>query len=76
VRRVEETLSITALEKMNAPPKPNYPIFDPKDTVNYDAFLFGIPTRYGSMPAQWKVRIYDYEGVPVSPLVNSPGVLG
>ena len=24
---------------------------------NYDAFLFGIPTRYGNYPAQWKTFI-------------------
>jgi NAD(P)H dehydrogenase (quinone) len=39
---------------MHAPPKPSYPIFEVKDLADYDAFLFGIPTRYGSMPAQWK----------------------
>lgn len=27
---------------------------DPKTLEQYDAFLFGIPTRYGNFPAQWK----------------------
>ena len=40
---------------MSAPPKPDYPIFAPEDLAKYDAFLFGIPTRFGSIPAQWKV---------------------
>lgn len=39
---------------MNAPPKPDYPVIAPTDLGSYDAFLFGVPTRYGSMPAQWK----------------------
>ena len=39
---------------MHAPPKPDYPIIAPSDLVSYDAFLFGVPTRFSSMPAQWK----------------------
>lgn len=39
---------------MNAPPKPDYPVITPLDLTSYDAFLFGVPTRYGSMPTQWK----------------------
>ena len=27
---------------------------DPATLEQYDAFLFGIPTRYGNFPAQWK----------------------
>ena len=55
--RIAETLSDEVLAKMHAPPKPNYPIFAPHDLTNYDALIFGIPTRYGSFPAQWKVRL-------------------
>jgi NAD(P)H dehydrogenase (quinone) len=39
---------------MHAPPKPELPIITPDKLAEYDAFLFGIPTRYGNMPAQWK----------------------
>ena len=39
---------------MHAPPKSNYPTIDPATLETYDAFLLGIPTRYGSFPAQWK----------------------
>ena len=39
---------------MHAPPKPDYPIFEPTQLSDYNAFLFGIPTRYGNLPAQWK----------------------
>jgi hypothetical protein len=39
---------------MHAPPKSDYPIAEPHDLEKYDAFLFGIPTRYGNFPAQWK----------------------
>ena len=52
--QVPETLSEEVLAKMQAAPKPNYPIFTLEEFVKYDAFLFGIPTRYGSMPGQWK----------------------
>jgi len=52
--QVSETLPEEVLTKMHAPEKPSYPVFAPSDLVNYDAFLFGVPTRYGSFPAQWK----------------------
>jgi multimeric flavodoxin WrbA len=44
---------------MHAPPKPDYPIINPTELANFDGILLGIPTRYGNMPAQWKVRIYS-----------------
>jgi len=41
---------------MHAPPKDSsIPVLeDPKKLLEYDGFLFGVPTRYGNMPAQWK----------------------
>ena len=54
--RVPETLPQEVLTKMYAPEKPKYPIITPDVLTQYDAFLFGIPTRFGNMPAQWKVR--------------------
>ena len=54
IYRIAETLSPHALNSMKAPLKPKYPIFKPADLEKYDAFIFGIPTRFGNMPAQWK----------------------
>lgn len=53
--RITETLSNEVLDKMKAPPKPDYPIIVPNELPKFDAYLFGIPTRYGNFPAQWKV---------------------
>lgn len=39
---------------MQAPAKPDYLVIEPNELKEYDAFLFGIPTRYGNFPAQWK----------------------
>ena len=39
---------------MHAPPKSSIPVIDAATLQKYDAFLFGIPTRYGNFPAQWK----------------------
>jgi len=41
---------------MHAPPKSSEieVLKDPATLEQYDAFLFGIPTRYGNFPAQWK----------------------
>ncbi|CAK7197401.1 flavodoxin-like fold protein [Sporothrix eucalyptigena] len=54
--QVEETLPAEVLTKMHAPAKPtDVPVLsDPSVLLQYDAFLFGIPTRYGNFPAQWK----------------------
>lgn len=41
---------------MQAPSKANYPILAPADLAQFDAFILGIPTRYGSIPAQFKVN--------------------
>lgn len=43
---------------MHAPPKPNYPVISVGQLTDFDAYLFGIPTRYGNFPGQWKVRPY------------------
>ncbi len=56
--RVPETLSEDVLTKMHAPPKPTdiTVLNDPTDLEAFDGILFGIPTRYGNMPAQVKVN--------------------
>lgn len=62
VYRVPETLSQDVLDKLHAPPKPAYPIITPEDLVKFDAFLLGIPTRFGNYPYQWKVRLFISSG--------------
>lgn len=61
--RVPETLSPEVLTKMHAPPKDDkIPTLEsPSQLESYDAFLFGIPTRYGNFPAQWKA-FWDQTG--------------
>jgi NAD(P)H dehydrogenase (quinone) len=46
---------------MHAPPKKDYPIAQPDTLKQYDAFLFGVPTRYGNQPAQWR-SFWDQTG--------------
>jgi len=54
--QVAETLSEDVLAKMHAPPKPaDVPVLDDPATLEeFDGVLFGIPTRYGNFPAQFK----------------------
>ncbi|KAK9247425.1 flavoprotein-like protein [Lipomyces tetrasporus] len=54
IYQVPETLSPEVLAKMRAPAKKDYPIATNETLTSHDAFLFGIPTRYGTYPAQWK----------------------
>ncbi|GAV54437.1 hypothetical protein ZYGR_0AL01690 [Zygosaccharomyces rouxii] len=62
VYRVEETLPEEALQAMNAPEKnQDIPVATPETLLEYDAFLFGIPTRFGALPAQWSA-FWDHTG--------------
>lgn len=48
-----ETLPQDVLDKLHAPPKPkDIPVATLETLTSYDAFLFGIPTRFGTGPAQ------------------------
>ncbi len=55
--RIPETLSADILGKLHAPAKPDYPVITPDMLPDFDAFVLGIPTRYGNFPGQWKVRL-------------------
>jgi NAD(P)H dehydrogenase (quinone) len=53
--QVPETLPQEILAKMGAPPKEaGVPIIKAEDLKNADGILFGIPTRFGMVPAQIK----------------------
>ncbi|RKP11207.1 flavo protein-like protein [Thamnocephalis sphaerospora] len=60
--QIPETLPQDVLDKMHAPPKPaNVPQFTPDVLTKVDGTLFGIPTRFGMMPAQLKA-FFDSTG--------------
>ncbi|KAF3772987.1 putative NAD(P)H dehydrogenase [Nymphaea thermarum] len=52
--QVPETLSDDILAKMGAPPKGDAPIITPMELADADALIFGFPTRFGMMAAQFK----------------------
>jgi len=54
IYQIPETLSPEVLEKLHAPAKPAYPIISAEQLPEFDGFLFGVPTRYGNFPGQWK----------------------
>lgn len=54
IYQVPETLSEDVLKLLHAPAKPDYPIATNDTLTSYDAFLFGVPTRFGNYPAQFK----------------------
>ena len=61
---------------MYAPAKPKYPIITPDILTTYDAFILGIPTRYGNMPAQWKVCSCAWTAWPAPTPTFTLGFLG
>lgn len=53
--QIPETLTDDVLALIHAPAKPvDIPIATLETLQEYDAFLFGIPTRFGNFPGQWK----------------------
>ena len=52
--QVPETLPQDVLDKMHAPAKASDRVVSVDGLTKYDAFIFGIPTRFGNFPAQWK----------------------
>ncbi|KAI4390125.1 hypothetical protein MLD38_002270 [Melastoma candidum] len=59
--QVSETLPEAVLEKMGAPPKSDVPIITPAELPEADGFVFGFPTRFGMMAAQFKA-FFDATG--------------
>ncbi|KAH3662267.1 hypothetical protein OGAPHI_005516 [Ogataea philodendri] len=59
--QVPETLTEDVLQKLHAPPRPEFPIATPETLTKYDGILFGFPTRFGNVPAQIKA-FFDATG--------------
>ena len=60
--QVAETLPEEVLAKMHAPPKAaDVPVITAADLAEADGFLFGVPTRFGSTPAQFRA-LFDATG--------------
>jgi len=57
IKQIPETLSEVTLTKMHAvnqTTSTEHPVMTVDELPSYDGFMFGIPTRYGMMTAQWK----------------------
>lgn len=54
LKRVPETMPPEVAAKYGAKLDQAAPIADPKELGNYDAILFGTPTRFGNMAAQMR----------------------
>ncbi|CAI9783881.1 unnamed protein product [Fraxinus pennsylvanica] len=59
--QVPETLSDEILGKMSAPPKSDVPVITPNELTEADGIIFGFPTRFGMMAAQFKA-FFDATG--------------
>lgn len=54
VKRVPEILSAERLAQVGGKVNQTAPVADPKELGNYDAIIFGTPTRFGNMAAQMR----------------------
>jgi len=61
IKRVPELMSPEVAAKHGAKLDQAAPIADPKELGNYDAIIFGTPTRFGNMAAQMR-NFFDQTG--------------
>ncbi|GKE68977.1 probable NAD(P)H dehydrogenase FQR1-like protein 1, partial [Tanacetum coccineum] len=61
--QVPEILSEEVLKKMSAPPKSDVPIITTNELGEADGYIFGFPTTFGMMAAQFKVFIHATGGL-------------
>ena len=54
LKRVPETMSAESFSKAGGKANQSAPIAQPADLANYDAILFGTPTRFGNMTGQMR----------------------
>ncbi|KAI0495150.1 hypothetical protein KFK09_025299 [Dendrobium nobile] len=59
--QVPETLPEEVLGKLGAPPKSDVPVITASELPEADGFIFGFPTRFGMMAAQFKA-FFDSTG--------------
>ncbi|KAL8098254.1 hypothetical protein AgCh_031131 [Apium graveolens] len=61
--QVPETLPEEVLGKMSATPKSNVPIITAAELAEEDGLIFGFPTRFGMMAAQFKAFLDSTGGL-------------
>ncbi|KAI3944153.1 hypothetical protein MKW92_015689 [Papaver armeniacum] len=59
---------------MGAPPKTDVPIINPNNLADADGLIFGFPTRFGMIEAQFKAFL-DTQGVESNHLVVHHGLI-
>jgi NAD(P)H dehydrogenase (quinone) len=62
LRRVPETMAQDAFEKAGGK-KQDTPVATPQELVNYDAIIFGTPTRFGNMAGQMRTFLDQTGGL-------------
>lgn len=63
IKRVPETMTLEALEKAGAKLDQKAPEAEPAELADYDAILFGSPTRFGNMAGQMRTFLDQTGGL-------------
>lgn len=61
IKRVPELMSEETARAAGAKIDQQAPVASPKELADYDAFIFGTPTRFGNMAAQMR-NFFDQTG--------------
>lgn len=63
IYQVKETLPADLVKKLGSPGRLPYPEADISTLTDADGLMFGVPTRYGNMPAQLKAYVDSTGGL-------------
>ncbi|HOI53882.1 MAG TPA: NAD(P)H:quinone oxidoreductase [Phycisphaerae bacterium] len=63
VKRVPETMSAEAAARAGAVAEPDVPMAAPEELAEYDAVVFGTPTRFGNMAGQMRTFLDQTGGL-------------
>lgn len=63
VKRVAETMPQAVLDQIGAVPEPDMPLATIEELPDYDAIIFGTPTRFGNMSSQMRTFLDQTGGL-------------
>lgn len=63
VKRVPETMDTEAFKSAGGKTEQNAPVASPAELVEYDAIIFGTPTRFGNMSSQMRTFLDQTGGL-------------
>ena len=72
IKRVPETMADQAFLSAGGKADQEAPVADPKELADYDAIIFGTPTRFGNMAGQMRTFLDQTCGLEANSMASWP----